>query len=81
MVGQNWDLLLSGSVSRGRNTGMSNQEKIQLKVIEVEAHKLTPGAKYIFVIPPHWHPDMVYRALDKLIGSENYSVLWMTPEI
>jgi hypothetical protein len=49
-----------------------SKDKLQVKVIEIEANKLVPGAKYIFTVDPRYAgriPDMV-ESLTQLIGSD-----------
>lgn len=54
-------------------------DKIKLQVVEVEANKLIPGAKYIFRIDPRWanHWEQVAGDLGNLLGRDNFTILWL----
>jgi hypothetical protein len=55
-----------------------SKDKVEVKVVEVEANKLVPGAKYIFTINPSIDDDFlsaIQGSLEQLIGADNFVLL------
>lgn len=61
---------------------MADIEKIQVEVLNLDADKLTEGAKFIFLLhPKHFHLNKeIHKALTDLIGSGNYILLPLEAE-